>query len=70
MKYKGDKIPLKELIVGIHTLTMKRILWTSFSWSDILRYIGIKLSIILYPVYYIDITRKILIEIIKNGKEE
>lgn len=70
MKYKGEKIPLKELIIGVHKLTLHRIPWTSFSWSDIIKYIGIKLSIILYPIYYINITMKILIEIIKNGKEE
>ena len=31
MKYKGEKIPLKELIIGVHKLTLHRIPWTSFS---------------------------------------
>ena len=41
MKYKGEKIPLKELIIGVHKLILHRIPWTSFSWSDIINIIGV-----------------------------
>lgn len=70
MKYKGDKISLKDFIVGTHRLTMRTISWTSASWLDILEDIYIKLSIISYPFKYIFFAIKILIEIIKNGGEE
>ena len=69
MKYKGGKISFKDFVVGTHILTMRKMNWTTTTWIDILEDIYIKLSIISYPFKYIYYAIKILIEIIKNGKE-
>ena len=70
MKYKDKKISFKDFIIGTHRITMQTMRWTSASWLEILKDIYIKLSIISYPFKYIFFAIKILIEIIRNGREE